>query len=79
MHTPSSTNAHAAFLATCGARLPPRAAPLRTHPAVEVARGSEGALPNGFLAIEFSCGVMALAALLAGGPHVTLEVWHKER
>jgi centrosomal protein CEP120 len=36
------------FLAAQGVRVPPRFTPLKTHPAMDVARGSEGALPNGY-------------------------------
>ena len=36
------------FLAGQGVRVPPRFTPLKTYPAMDVARGSEGALPNGY-------------------------------
>jgi hypothetical protein len=62
-----------------GAPLPPRSSPLQTLPAVDVSRGSEGALPGGTVTVRFAAGVMGLAALLAAGPRVVVEVWHKER
>jgi hypothetical protein len=31
------------------------------------------------LTVHFAAGVMGLAALLAAGPRVVVEVWHKER
>jgi centrosomal protein CEP120 len=46
---------------------------------VDIARGSEGALPSGLLTLDFVAGVMGLAGLLATEPRVVLEVWHKER
>jgi centrosomal protein CEP120 len=36
------------FLAARGLRVPPRLTPLKTYPAMDIARGSEGALPNGW-------------------------------
>lgn len=48
-----------------GGRLPPRLACLRTHPAVEVPRGSEVALPRGLAGCDFSAGLLTLATLLA--------------
>jgi hypothetical protein len=39
----------------------------------------QGALPSGTASVAFAGGVMALAALLAAEPRVTVEVWHKER
>jgi hypothetical protein len=69
----------AGFLASVGATLPPRSSPLQTLPAVDVARGSEGALPGGTLTVRFAAGVMGLAGLLAAGPRLVVEVWHKER
>jgi hypothetical protein len=36
----------AGFLSDCGARVPPKVTPLRSLPAVDISRGSEGALPN---------------------------------
>jgi hypothetical protein len=53
---PRHPNPWPGFLAANGARVPPRAAPLRTHPAVDVARGSEGGLPNGFVSLDFRWG-----------------------
>lgn len=70
----------AGFLTTtCGAKLPTKLTPLRTLPAVDVLRGSEGALPNGCASVSFSAGVVGLAGLLAQEPRVVLEVWHKEK
>lgn len=70
----------AAFLTTtCGAKIPPKLTPLRTLPAVDVLRGSEGALPNGCASVSFAAGVVGLAGLLAQEPRVVLEVWHKEK
>lgn len=63
----------------CGARIPPRLTPLRTSPAVDTPRGTEVALPGGCGRVSFNAGVVSLAALLAGEPRVTLEVWHKEK
>lgn len=63
----------------CGAKLPPRLAPLRSRPAVEVLRGSEAGLPNGCASVAFESGVMGLAGLLARDPRVVLELWHKEK
>lgn len=45
-------------------RLPPRLAPLRTG-TVQVARGSETALPGGRAACDFAAGLMSVATLLA--------------
>eukprot|EP00775_Hariotina_reticulata_P003803 gene3803-4060_t len=68
------------FLSTkCAAKLPPRLTPLRTLPAVDITRGSEGALPNGCVTVSFAAGVVSLAGLLAQEPKLTLEVWHKEK
>uniref|UniRef100_A0A061QYS2 Centrosomal protein CEP120 n=1 Tax=Tetraselmis sp. GSL018 TaxID=582737 RepID=A0A061QYS2_9CHLO len=53
--------------------------PLKTFPSTDVSRGSEVALPNGYASIEFSCDVMTLASSLAAEPHMTIEIWHKER
>jgi centrosomal protein CEP120 len=55
----------AAFLAARGLRLPPRLTPLKTYPAMDVARGSEGALPNGCAAPALP--EAAAAAHSAGG------------
>eukprot|EP00887_Chlorella_sp_A99_P007284 scaffold2.g7284.t1 len=62
-----------------GGRLPPRLACLRTHPAVEVARGSEVALPAGLAAADFSAGLLTLATLLARGPVMAVDVLHREQ
>ncbi len=68
-----------AFLADTGAKLPSKLAPLRTLPAVDISRGSEGALPNGMASVDFAAGVLELASLLAREPRIVMEVWHKER
>eukprot|EP00798_Chlamydomonas_sp_ICE-L_P005677 gene5677-3537_t len=62
------------LVADCGRRLPSRMAPLKTFPSIDVARGSEGSIPN-----EFVAGVMTLAEVLATDPRITVEVWHKEK
>ncbi|KAL6757254.1 hypothetical protein V8C86DRAFT_2629461 [Haematococcus lacustris] len=67
------------LVVSSGRRLPSKFAPLRTHPAVDIARGAEGALPNGAGTLEFVAGVVQLAGVLAQDPRVSLEVWHKEK
>ncbi|PNH10303.1 Centrosomal protein [Tetrabaena socialis] len=62
-----------------GFRLPSRLAPLRSHPAVDVPRGAEASLPNGYGTVEFSAGVVQLARVLASEPRIGVEAWHKER
>ncbi|GFR45270.1 hypothetical protein Agub_g6376 [Astrephomene gubernaculifera] len=62
-----------------GFRLPSRLAPLTTHPTVDIPRGTEGALPNGYGTLEFTAGVVQLARVLAREPRVSVEAWHKER
>ncbi|KAK9829775.1 hypothetical protein WJX72_007833 [[Myrmecia] bisecta] len=54
-------------------------APLKTHPPIDITRGSEGALPSGYATVEFTAGLMSLATMLARGPRLMAEVWHKER
>lgn len=65
------------IIAVSGARLPDRSNPFRTEPAVDVARGSDVTLPAGQISLEFSAGLMRLAAMLAHEPRLTAEVWHK--
>ena len=60
-----------------GASIPQGCNPFRTQPAVDVARGSEVTLPAGQISLEFSAGLMRLAAMLAHEPRLTAEVWHK--
>lgn len=60
-----------------GVTLPDRSNPFRTEPAVDVARGSDVSLPAGQVSLEFSAGLMRLAAMLAHEPRLTAEVWHK--
>lgn len=62
-HVPT-TPAPAGLIQKSNGRLPPRLAPLRT-PAVQVARGSEVALPGGRAACDFTAGLMSVATLLA--------------
>jgi hypothetical protein len=38
---------HAELVTGSGYKLPTKMAPMRSHPAVDVARGLEGAIPNG--------------------------------
>ena len=54
-------------------------APLRTYPPADVSRGSEVAIPNGYLAVEFSCKALTLATLLSSVPRVVVEVYNRER
>jgi hypothetical protein len=42
-------SAFAELVVASGHRLPPKMAPLRTYPAVDIARGQEGAVPNGYV------------------------------
>ncbi|KXZ48687.1 hypothetical protein GPECTOR_26g590 [Gonium pectorale] len=62
-----------------GFRLPSRLAPLCSHPAVDIPRGAEGAIPNGYGTLEFTAGVVQLARVLAQEPRISVEAWHKER
>ena len=57
--------------------LPQGIDPFRTQPAVDVARGSEVTLPTGHISLQFSAGLMRLAAMLAHEPRLTAEIWHK--
>ena len=59
--------------------LPQGTNPFKTHPAVDVARGSEATLPGGQISLEFNAGLMHLAATLAHEPRLTAEVWHKAK
>ena len=54
-------------------------APLRTYPPTEVSRGSEASVPNGYMAIEFTCTAVALATLLANVPRLHVEAFHREK
>ncbi|GIL95926.1 hypothetical protein Vretimale_1840, partial [Volvox reticuliferus] len=67
------------LVVTSGHRLPTRLAPLCSHPAVDIPRGAEGAIPNGYGTLEFSSGVVQLARVLAREPRISVEAWHKER
>ncbi|DBA79724.1 TPA: hypothetical protein ACH3X1_008393 [Trebouxia sp. C0004] len=60
-----------------GVAIPQGANPFCTQPAVDVARGSEVTLAAGQISLEFSAGLMRLAAMLAHEPRLTAEVWHK--
>jgi centrosomal protein CEP120 len=62
-----------------GFKLPSRLAPLTSHPAVDIPRGAEGAVPNAYGTVEFSAGVVELARVLAREPRISVEAWHKER
>ncbi|GLI70596.1 hypothetical protein VaNZ11_015526 [Volvox africanus] len=67
------------LVVTSGHRLPTRLAPLCSHPAVDIPRGAEGAIPNGYGTLEFSSGLVRLARALAREPRISVEAWHKER
>ncbi|GIL42344.1 hypothetical protein Vafri_350 [Volvox africanus] len=67
------------LVVTSGHRLPTRLAPLCSHPAVDIPRGAEGAIPNGYGTLEFSSGLVQLARALAREPRISVEAWHKER
>lgn len=43
---PTHSMLHPGFLVQSGAKVPPKLTPLRSLPAVDISRGSEGALPN---------------------------------
>lgn len=62
-----------------GGSLPPGSNPFRTEPAVDVARGSDVVLPAGQISLEFTAGLMRLAAMLAHEPRLTAQVWHKAK
>ncbi|KAG2432446.1 hypothetical protein HXX76_008792 [Chlamydomonas incerta] len=62
-----------------GFKLPARLAPLTSHPAVDIPRGAEGAVPGAYGTLEFSAGVVELARVLAREPRISVEAWHKER
>ncbi|KAL4437320.1 hypothetical protein ABPG75_004459 [Micractinium tetrahymenae] len=68
----------AGLIQASNGRLPPRLAPLRTG-AVQVARGSEAALPGGRAACDFAAGLMSVATLLARNPVMTIDVYHRQR
>ena len=53
--------------------------PVRTNPPASVTRASEVTLGNGYGCVDFGCGVMALATVLAQAPRVVAEVWHKDQ
>ena len=62
-----------------GGSPPPGSNPFRTEPAVDVARGSDVVLPAGQISLEFTAGLMRLAAMLAHEPRLTAQVWHKAK
>ena len=68
---------YAEIVKDAGVTIPQDANPFCTQPAVDVARGSEVTLPAGQVSLEFSAGLMRLAAMLAHEPRLTAEVWHK--
>jgi centrosomal protein CEP120 len=67
----------AEIIKDAGVTIPQDANPFCTQPAVDVARGSEITLPAGQVSLEFSAGLMRLAAMLAHEPRLIAEVWHK--
>jgi len=62
---------------------PGHAGQLQTRPAVQVARGAEVALPRGAggngLAAELALDLLGLAAALAGGAAVRVQLWQRHR
>ena len=72
-----SLSGAADIITDSGQTLPQGSNPFRTEPAVDVARGSDVILPAGQISLEFSAGLMRLAAMLAHEPRLTAEVWHK--
>jgi centrosomal protein CEP120 len=68
---------YAEIVKDAGVTIPQDANPFCTQPAADVARGSEVTLPAGQVSLEFSAGLMRLAAMLAHEPRLTAEVWHK--
>ncbi|GAQ88750.1 hypothetical protein KFL_004560110 [Klebsormidium nitens] len=62
-----------------GASVAALTAPLRTHPPQEVARQTEVALTNGFVALELPATILAMATALARGAKLVAEVYHRDR
>ncbi|BFY97039.1 hypothetical protein BsWGS_00079 [Bradybaena similaris] len=54
------------------------AAPILTHPPVEIRKGSEVLLPQSFCAFDFACSMHQLQETFARVPLV-VEVWHRDR
>ncbi|GFO36195.1 centrosomal protein of 120 kda [Plakobranchus ocellatus] len=54
------------------------AAPILTHPPVEIRKGSEVLLPQSFCAFDFACTVQQLQDTFVRVPLV-VEVWHRDR
>uniref|UniRef100_A0A0B6ZYD3 C2 domain-containing protein n=2 Tax=Arion vulgaris TaxID=1028688 RepID=A0A0B6ZYD3_9EUPU len=54
------------------------AAPILTHPTVEIRKGSEVLLPQSFCAFDFACSMQQLQETFARVPLV-VEVWHRDR
>ena len=65
------------IITDAGVTIPKDSNPFCSQPAVDVTRGSEVTLPAGQISLEFSTGLMRLAAMLAHEPRLTAEVWHK--
>ncbi|RUS71785.1 hypothetical protein EGW08_020454 [Elysia chlorotica] len=54
------------------------AAPILTHPPMEIRKGSEVLLPQSFCAFDFACTVQQLQDTFVKVPLV-VEVWHRDR
>ncbi|CAL1540527.1 unnamed protein product [Lymnaea stagnalis] len=54
------------------------AAPILTHPPVEIRKGSEVLLPQSFCAFDFACTVQQLQDTFTRVPLI-VEVWHRDR
>ncbi|XP_070175091.1 centrosomal protein of 120 kDa-like isoform X2 [Littorina saxatilis] len=54
------------------------AAPILTHPPVEIRKGSEVLLPQSFCAFDFACTLQQLQDTFRRIP-LTVEVWHRDR
>ncbi|GFS03226.1 centrosomal protein of 120 kDa [Elysia marginata] len=54
------------------------AAPILTHPPVEIRKGSEVLLPQSFCAFDFACTVQQLQDTFVKVP-LMVEVWHRDR
>lgn len=77
MMLPHGVSRIADIITDSGASIPQGCNPFRTQPAIDIARGSEVTLPAGQIKLEFSAGLMRLAAMLAHEPRLAAEVWHK--
>ncbi|XP_059160002.1 centrosomal protein of 120 kDa-like [Physella acuta] len=54
------------------------AAPILTHPPVEIRKGSEVLLPQSFCAFDFACSMQQLQDTFTRVPLI-VEVWHRDR